>query len=105
MSTDSTSVDRGKRVYLTALYIVLGWMITVLILGFVGYTNVPIDPSSPYPGPIGKEHLSVYDRIYYALQLLYLHGPQNPTNWEIQTARFLAPGGEIIGLILGIVAR
>ena len=104
MPKESAGVDRGRRVFLTALYLVLAWMATVLTLGFVGYSRIPIDPHAAIAGPVGKEHLSVYDRIYFSLQLLYLHAPESPSDWEIQTARFLAPSGEIFGLVLGIVA-
>src|ERR1700733_3224420 len=104
MPKESAGVDRGRRVFLTALYLVLAWMATVLTLAFVGYSRTPIDPHAAIAGPVGKEHLSVYDRIYFSLQLLYLHAPESPSDWEIQTARFLAPSGEIFGLVLGIGA-
>jgi TrkA-N domain/RyR domain len=81
--------ERGKRMRIAAFSIVGAWIASVLLLGFFGY---------------GALHYAVLDRIYFSLQLLFLHAPEVPTNRAIQVACFLAPGGEIIGLMLGIAA-
>jgi hypothetical protein len=88
----SSLADRGKRVRIAAFSIVVAWIASVLILGFIGYWK------------LGCDDCTFWNRIYFSLQLLFLHAPEKPTNGPIQIARFLAPGGEIIGLVLGIAA-
>jgi TrkA-N domain/RyR domain len=92
MAHEMTSVaHRGRRAHLAALVIVLVWMSLVIVLGYLGYAKA----GHPF-----------WDRIYYSLQMFVLEAPhpEPHMNWELEIARFLAPTGELLGLMVGLVA-
>jgi hypothetical protein len=83
-----SSPHRGWRFYTIPVTFVLAWIALVICFGYVGY---------------GREVAKASDRLYLSLQLFVLHGSDFPEHmsWQLEVARFLAPAGELIGLILG----
>ena len=105
--SESLGSGRGWRTYVIPGSLVLAWVALVIILGYTGYKRA-YEASAPPPGAeavekeIGKDP---FDRLYRALQLFVLHGEiPKQMNWQLQAARFLAPAGELVGLIVGLVA-
>src|SRR5229473_1623182 len=80
----------GWRSYTIPVTFVLAWIALVICFGYVGY---------------GREVAKASDRLYLSLQLFVLHGSDFPhkMSWQLEVARFLAPVGELIGLILGAI--
>src|SRR5229473_448731 len=80
----------GWRSYTIPVTFVLAWIALVICFGYVGY---------------GREVAKASDRLYLSLQLFVLHGGDFPhkMSWQLEVARFLAPVGELIGLILGAI--
>jgi len=78
----------GWRSYTIPVTFVVAWIALVICFGYVGY---------------GREVAKASDRLYLSLQLFVLHGSDFPQkmSWQLEVARFLAPLGELIGLILG----
>src|SRR3989442_14503946 len=82
-----SSPHRGWRSYTIPVMLVLAWIAVVVCFGYVGY---------------GREVARASDRLYLSLQLFVLYGSHfEHMNWQLEVARFLAPAGELLGLILG----
>jgi voltage-gated potassium channel Kch len=80
---------RGRRAYVAPAVLALVWIAVVISLGYIGFRDANSRPA---------------DRIYLALQLFYIGGSNFPQhlNWELQVARFLAPAGMFLTLLVGI---
>jgi voltage-gated potassium channel Kch len=104
--SQSLGSERGWRTYVIPGSLALAWVALIIILGYTGYKRA--NEASVPPGAaavekdVGKDPS---DRLYRALQLFVLHGEiPKQMNWQLQAARFLAPAGELVGVIVGLMA-
>ena len=93
--TMTDSRHRGWRTYIWPTVLLSSWLAAVVVLACVGYAR-----NMPRP--------DFWDRLYSSLQLFVLHGERFPpnlswsSNWPLETARFLAPAGELGILGIGL---
>jgi voltage-gated potassium channel Kch len=86
---------RALRAYALPGLVLFIWFVTVLFFGYVGFKKR--NPES-----------TTSDRVFFSLQLFALHGDHLPphmsmnTDESLEIARFLAPAGELVVLVLGL---